>query len=89
MECLVEARCNLDVQNNEGETPLHIAAVRGHYDILCYLCDRGAAIDKQDKVFWCCQPNPTGYSFVCRMGVHQYDWLLAEDVMILCNTYAN
>lgn len=52
VECLVEAKGNLDIQNNEGETPLHIAAARGHYDILRYLCDSGAIIDKQDKVFY-------------------------------------
>ena len=88
MECLVEAKCNLDIQNNEGETPLHIAAARGHYDILCYLCDHGASIDKQDKVNFA-DVNQFIYLFICRMDALQCVWLRGEDVMILYNIYAN
>ena len=50
MECLVKAGCSLHVTNKEGETALHIAAVRGYYNIVRLLCESGANLDKQDNV---------------------------------------
>ena len=46
----MEAGCLLHVTNNEGETALHVAAVRGYYTIVRYLCMKGANLDAQDKV---------------------------------------
>ena len=38
------------MSNNEGETALHVAAVRGYYTIVRFLCSKGANMDAQDKV---------------------------------------
>ena len=46
----MEAGCSLHVSNKEGETALHVAAVRGYYTIVRFLCGKGANMDAQDKV---------------------------------------
>ena len=46
----MEAGCSLQLSNKEGETALHVAAVRGYYTIVRFLCGKGANMDAQDKV---------------------------------------
>ena len=42
MEQLVQSGCSLAVHNHNGETPVHVAAVRGSTYIVRYLCEHGA-----------------------------------------------
>lgn len=35
-----------------SQTPLHIAATEGHFDLVCLLLQHGADIDVQDKNDW-------------------------------------
>ena len=44
------AGCSLQACNKEGETALHVAAVRGYHGILRFLCERAANLDARDRV---------------------------------------
>ncbi|KAI6147928.1 ankyrin repeat protein, partial [Pisolithus tinctorius] len=46
---LVEAGCPVDVQDWEGQTPLHIAAYSGFTAVTRFLLDRGADISYTDN----------------------------------------
>ena len=48
---LLEAKPNLDLQNDNGETPLMIAAAEGHTRIVQILVTKGARLDEQDNDF--------------------------------------
>lgn len=49
----MEAGCSLQTCNKDEETPLHVAAVRGYFSIVQFLCERGANLDAVDKVCAC------------------------------------
>ncbi len=53
VECLTSAGCSLQASNKEGESPLHVAAVRGYYGIVRFLSENGAQLDLRDKVARC------------------------------------
>lgn len=38
--------------DEEGKTPLHIATINGHYEIVEYLIQNGADCNAQDKYGW-------------------------------------
>lgn len=40
---------NIDVADNKGQTPLHLAASRGAVRVVARLCDLGASLSVQDK----------------------------------------
>lgn len=40
---------NIDVADNKGQTPLHLAASRGAVRVVARLCDLGASLSAQDK----------------------------------------
>jgi ankyrin repeat protein len=46
---LVEAGANIKPVNNNGATPLHVAAQQGHLAVVKYLQERGANIEAADK----------------------------------------
>ncbi|CAG2253911.1 unnamed protein product [Mytilus edulis] len=46
---LIEAKCNVNVQDIRGNTPLHHAAMKGHGDIIKILVEAGAEVNVQDK----------------------------------------
>lgn len=50
VECLVQAGSSLQRCNKDGETPLHVAAVRGYFSLVKYFCEKGADLDARDKV---------------------------------------
>ncbi|CAG2198240.1 unnamed protein product [Mytilus edulis] len=49
---LIEAKCNVNVQDIRGNTPLHHAAMKGHGDIIKILVEAGAEVNVQDKNDW-------------------------------------
>jgi ankyrin repeat protein len=48
IQYLVKNNVSLDVQNKNGETPLHIASRYGCCEIVKFLCECGANLDLQD-----------------------------------------
>ena len=51
----MHAGCPLITPNKEGDSPLHVAAVRGHYDIVRLLCESGVDLDSTNYVSgWSC-----------------------------------
>lgn len=50
VECLARAGCLLHTANKDGETPLHVAAVRGYHNIVRFLAENGANLDATDNV---------------------------------------
>ncbi|KAG9493252.1 ankyrin repeat domain-containing protein 6 isoform X3 [Eleutherodactylus coqui] len=49
VQILLQAGCDLNVQDDSQQTALHRAAVVGHSDILAVLIQDGCALDRQDK----------------------------------------
>lgn len=52
VKMLIAANCNVNVQDNRGNTPLHHAAMKGHSDIIKLLTEAGAEVNVQDKNNW-------------------------------------
>ena len=50
VECLVRFQCSLWIRNQDGDTGLHVAAVRGYYSIVKYLIESGADSNIVNKV---------------------------------------
>ena len=46
----MRAGCSLQTANRDGELPLHVAAVRGNYNIVQFLAENGADLDATDNV---------------------------------------
>jgi len=46
---LIDARANLDLQDEDGETPLHGATIKGNEEIARILIDAGANLNPQDN----------------------------------------
>ncbi|KAK1889242.1 Ankyrin repeat domain containing protein 6 [Dissostichus eleginoides] len=46
---LLKAGCDLDIQDDGGQTALQRAAVVGNYDVINALIQEGCALDRQDK----------------------------------------
>ena len=72
MECLAQAGCLLYLTNHEGETALHVAAVRGNHNIVQFLVENGVNLDATDNVW----SLPVHYVYICvsrdalLLGVH-------------------
>ena len=75
MECLARAGCPLQLTNSEGETALHVAAVRGNQNIVQFLVENGVSLDTTDNVCVC----------VFNVCVFAYDNLAAT--MYICSIY--
>ena len=50
VECLARAGCLLQLANHEGETALHVAAVRGNHGIVQFLVENGVNLNATDNV---------------------------------------
>ena len=48
MEQLIEARCNVDLQDKDGRTPLHVATQAGHASVTKKLLAARCNVDLQD-----------------------------------------
>ena len=46
VQLLIESRANIDVRNNEGQTPLEEASVKGHGDVMQLLLKYRAREDR-------------------------------------------
>ena len=46
----MQAGSSLQRCNKDGETPLHVAAVRGYFSLVQYFCEKGANLDARDRV---------------------------------------
>jgi ankyrin repeat protein len=42
VQLLVKRKAKLDIQDSEGNTPLHFASMTGHREIYCYLIEQGS-----------------------------------------------
>ena len=49
VKLIIENGININIQNDLGESPLHLASANGKRDIVKYLVEKGANIDLQDK----------------------------------------
>jgi ankyrin repeat protein len=47
---LDEANCPVDIESTQGQTALHLAAMKNHIDTIKVLLDRGADIDHNCKI---------------------------------------
>ena len=45
---LYDSGADIEAIDDEGNTPLHIAVKRGHFDIVKYLIERGSQTETQD-----------------------------------------
>ncbi len=52
VERLLELRADVNVQDDEGWTPLHVAARDGHVDVCRMLIEAGAPVDAQVDDGW-------------------------------------
>lgn len=52
VKMLIDAKCNVNVQDIRGLTPVHHAAMKGHADIIQILIEAGADVNTQDKNNW-------------------------------------
>ncbi|KAK7091540.1 protein phosphatase 1 regulatory subunit 12A-like [Littorina saxatilis] len=52
VKLLIEAKCNVNVQDSRGMTALHHAAMKGELDILQMLIEAGCELNTQDKNGW-------------------------------------
>ena len=50
VEILARAGCLLQLANNEGETAIHVAAVRGNYNIVQFLVENGVNLNATNNV---------------------------------------
>jgi ankyrin repeat protein len=46
---LLESSANVNIPDDKGQTPLHLAACLGIHDVISSLLDRGAELDAQDN----------------------------------------
>lgn len=49
VQVLLKAGCDLDIQDDGGQTALHRAAVQGNIQVISALLQEGCALDRQDK----------------------------------------
>ncbi|XP_078619172.1 uncharacterized protein LOC144886420 [Branchiostoma floridae x Branchiostoma japonicum] len=49
LKVLLQAGCELDIQDNDGCTALHRAVVGGHVEVVQALIEEGASVDRQDQ----------------------------------------
>ena len=50
LNTLIEAGAKVNEADRQGHTPLHVAAERGHCDVIALLQDHGANIEAMEKV---------------------------------------
>ena len=48
VKVLVENHAEINARNNEGYTPLHLAAQNGHGDIVKFVIENGAIVNIED-----------------------------------------
>lgn len=51
-DCVVSTGVSVNCENDDGITPLQIAAAYGHVDIIEFLCKNGASVDKGSNLGW-------------------------------------
>ena len=59
VERILEAGADLNARTEWGDTPFHYAALHGGYEVLRFLCEEGAEIDKpiECKCYMTCNRN--------------------------------
>lgn len=87
MEILVQSGSSVLLYNDDGDTALHVSAVRGNYAIVRYLCERGSDMNSVNKV---------GVSLLCnytlgciRMVKLHFILLQKEIIWTLCSSYVS
>ena len=70
---------SLQCSNKDKETPLHVAAVRGYFNLVRYFCERGADLNATDNVRKCAVDSVrlgkvAGFFTGCSWGVRQCSW---------------
>ncbi|HSW76082.1 MAG TPA: ankyrin repeat domain-containing protein [Candidatus Saccharimonadales bacterium] len=78
IQCLVNAGIDINIRNNKGMTPLHIASLFGNIEIVKYLISVGADINARDYKY-----NATPLHMAARMAnvtVAQYLISVGADV---------
>lgn len=65
LEVLVQSLLDLDVRNNNGRTPLDLAAFKGHFECVDVLINQGASILVKDYVIKRTPIHAAGNFFYC------------------------
>ena len=60
VEMLIAEGADVNTRNDDGKTPLHMAAIRGNYQAVKFFVDHGAEVLVFDKSGW----TPRGYASV-------------------------
>lgn len=72
VRALADARVTLDVVDPDGITPMHLAIINGHFDLAALLVERGADVNKADRV----GRTP----LFMAVDAHSMEWLFSRPV---------
>ena len=52
MRALIEKGADVNTENNNGETPLHVSATNGHLEVVRALLEKGADVNAKEDNGW-------------------------------------